>query len=265
MKQASCLKKGGGMKTDCECPTRTDDTGLPLSQPQDGGDGEAAPSPRKSCVEASESQTATKEEQNIKSLWTALQVAEQQVGKRGLQFGQAMYEYRERHSASGRRTDLVSGETRLETFEEFCDRLKIPRATAYRWIARHEEIIGTRSPKPNSPNPPNRPNETTSCEVIVKAEPTAAQATSSVSPSVNTASPIPIAPPVVSYEERDREELRNIMKRLDSIHMALQQVLNNKTKWSKYPEFAKVVSRGKRIAKLVKCDVTGIMTTKAAA
>lgn len=256
------------MKNDCQCPTRTDDTGLPLSQPQDEGDGEAAPSPRKSFVEASEPQTATKDEQNIKSLWTALQVAEQQVGKRGLQFGEAMYEYRERHSASGRRTDLVSSETRLETFEELCDRLNIPRATAYRWIARYEESIGTRLPKPNPPtshNPPNRPNETTSCEVIVKAEPTAAQTTSSVTPSVNSASPIPIAPTVVSYEERDREELRHLVTRLDSLSIALQQVFDGKAKWSKYAEYAQVVFLAEKIAKLVECDVTETMTTKAAA
>lgn len=264
----SCITKGGGMKNDCQCPTRTDDTGLPLSQPQDEGDGEAAPSPRKSFVEASEPQTATKDEQNIKSLWTALQVAEQQVGKRGLQFGEAMYEYRERHSASGRRTDLVSSETRLETFEELCDRLNIPRATAYRWIARYEESIGTRLPKPNPPtshNPPNRPNETTSCEVIVKAEPTAAQTTSSVTPSVNSASPIPIAPTVVSYEERDREELRHLVTRLDSLSIALQQVFDGKAKWSKYAEYAQVVFLAEKIAKLVECDVTETMTTKAAA
>lgn len=212
------------------------------------------------------------EEQNIKSLWTALHVAEQQIDKRGLQFGQAMYAYREKHSASGRRTDLVSSETRLETFEEFCDRLNIPRATAYRWIARYEESIGTRLPKPNPPTSrilPNRPNETTSGEVIVEAEPTAQESRRDVSPSEAPApesKPEPTSSaPVLSYEERDREELRNIMKRLDSIHTALQQVLNNKTKWSKYPEYAKVVSRGKRIAKLVKCDVTEIMTTKAAA
>jgi hypothetical protein len=108
---------------------------------------EAAPSPRKSCMEATtETQTETIEEQNITLLWKGLQVAEAQREKRGLRFGQAVYEYREKHSGQGRRTDLVSSETRLETFEEFCDRLNIPRATAYRWIAKYEEFIGTRLP-----------------------------------------------------------------------------------------------------------------------
>jgi hypothetical protein len=43
---------------------------------------EAAPSPRKSCMEATATQQDTKEEQRIKSLWTALQVAEGQLGQR---------------------------------------------------------------------------------------------------------------------------------------------------------------------------------------
>lgn len=65
-----------------------------------------------------------------------------------------------------------------------------------------------------------------------------------VSPSTPT--------PVVSYEERDREELRNFVKRLNSISIALQQVVDGKAKWSKYAEYAEVVSLGEKIADLVK-------------
>jgi hypothetical protein len=60
-------------------------------------------------MEATETQTDTIEEQIIKSLWTALQVAEGQIKKRGLQFGQAMYEYREKYSTGGRPAKTVSG------------------------------------------------------------------------------------------------------------------------------------------------------------
>src|SRR5437016_6298149 len=82
---------------------------------------------------------ATTEEQHIKSLWTALQVAENQIEKGGLQFGEAMYEYREKY----KRPDglRVSCETQ-NSFEGLCERLNIPRATAYRWINRWEEKIG---------------------------------------------------------------------------------------------------------------------------
>lgn len=59
-----------------------------------------------------------------------------------------MYEYRENHSAQGRRTDLVTDVTKSETFEEFCDRLGIVRMTAHRWIAKYEESIGSRPGAP---------------------------------------------------------------------------------------------------------------------
>jgi hypothetical protein len=229
-------------------------------------------------MKTAETQTDTAEEQRIKSLWTALRVAEEQTEKRGLQFGQAMFEYREKHSASGRRTDLVPSGTRLETFEEFCDRIDIPRTTAYRWIAKYEESIGTRLPKPN---PDNRPSETTSNEVKVEAEPTAQASSmdvgssedsepsaddlplptkptstvpeqSIVEPTPAEPTPTPTPTPVVSTEEKDREQLCFLERRLDSISIALQQVVDGKAKWSKYAEYAEVVSLGGRIANIVK-------------
>ncbi len=223
---------------------------------------EAAPSPRKSCMEATtETQTETIEEKNIKLLWRVLQVAEGQREKRGLQFGKAMYEYREKHSAQGRRTDLVTMVTKSETFEEFCDRLGIVRMTAYRWIAKYEESIGTRLPKPT---PDNDPNKTTSYEVRVGTEPTAQASSGNVSPSEDSSSieddllpesePEPNPPthtPVVSHEERDREELRSYLKRLNSISIALQQVVNGKAKWTQYAEYDEVKSAGKKFAGLV--------------
>ena len=41
--------------------------------------------------------TVLTEEQNIKSMWTALQVAEGQIEKRGVQFGEAAYKLREKY------------------------------------------------------------------------------------------------------------------------------------------------------------------------
>jgi hypothetical protein len=225
--------------------------------------GEKAPAPRKPCMEATTETQA--EEQNITLLWKVLQVAEGQRDKRGLKFGQAMYEYREKHSASGRRTDLVSSEARLETFEEFCDRLSIPRATAYRWIAKYEEFIGTRLPKPD---PPNRPNETTSYKV--ETEPTAQASSRVVSSSEDSSSaefdppllelepePTPPAstpPPVVTTEKKDLEQLGSLAHRLDSESLALKQVVDAIAKWSKYAEYtqyADVVSAGEKIADFI--------------
>ena len=65
-----------------------------------------------------------------------------------------------------------------------------------------------------------------------------------VSPSTPT--------PVVSTEEKDREQLCFLAKRLNSIGLALQQVLDKKAKWSKYPECAEVVTLGEKLANLVK-------------
>jgi hypothetical protein len=225
------------------------------SVPVENLKGEAAPATRKPCMEATETHTDTIEKQRIKFLWTALQVAEGQIEKRGLQFGEALYTYRER-------SEVVPGGT---TFRSTLDKLNIPPTTAYRWIAIYEESIGTRLPKPN---PPSRPNETTSYDVKVEAEPTV-RATSirDVSPSDCSSSakddlpldsepestPRTLTPtPVVSTEGKEREQLCFLVKRLSSICIALQQVVDGKVKWSKHAEYAKVVSLGVKIADLVK-------------
>jgi hypothetical protein len=57
--------------------------------------------------------------------------------------------------------------------------------------------------------------------------------------------------PVVTREEKDREQLRYFVKRLKSIRETLQQVVDAKAKWSKYDEYAEVVTLGKKIAVLV--------------
>jgi hypothetical protein len=176
----------------------------------------------------------THDEQNIKLLWTALQVTEGQVEKRGLQFGKAMYEYREKY----KRPDglRVSSETQ-NSFEEFCDRLSIPRATAYRWIAKYEESIGTRLPK----------SDLSKLNKLVK---------------VGASSEVPITSPLnsqitntthvspVSFEEKDKEQLTFLIKRLESIFEALQQV-SNEPKWTKYDEYKEVITLGSKISGLV--------------
>ena len=156
--------------------------------------------------------TVLTEEQNIKSMWTALQVAEGQLEKRGLKFGQALYEYREK-------SEVVSGGT---TFRNTLERLGIPHATAYRWIARYEEY--------------NLPNPESESEPESEPEPTPAPAPTT---------------PVVSREEQDRKQLRCFVKRLDSISKAFQQVVDD-AKWSQYEEYDEVISLGKKIAGLVK-------------
>jgi hypothetical protein len=88
---------------------------------------------------------AGRDEAYVKAAWVAFQAADRERTKRGLELGQELYQLREKYSARGRRTDLVSDET---TFESTCDRLAIPRATAYRWIARYEESEGLRRPMP---------------------------------------------------------------------------------------------------------------------
>lgn len=58
--------------------------------------------------------------------------------------------------------------------------------------------------------------------------------------------------PVVTREEKNREQLRYFVKRLNSISETLQQVVDAKAKWSKYDEYAEVVSLGEKLAGLVK-------------
>lgn len=218
-------------------------------------------------VEIEEQQVAeTIEEQNIKSLWTALRVAEKQTERRGLQFGQAMYEYREKHAAQGRRTDRVTHPcntvTKLETFEEFCDRLGIVRMTAYRWIAKYEQSIGARLLKPT---PYNRPAnlyaesksensseadaESPVGQVDLCAGPTTADEDAALLKSEST--PAATLTPVLATEDKHREQLGYLVKRLKSLSEALQQVVDDKAKWSAYAEYAEVLSIGKKIAGLV--------------
>lgn len=76
--------------------------------------------------------------------------------------------------------------------------------------------------------------------------------THTVVPALTRRVSLSTSTPVVSYEERHREELRNFVKRLNSICIALQQVVDGKTKWSAYAEYAEVVSLGEKIAGQVK-------------
>jgi transposase-like protein len=172
--------------------------------------------------------TVLTEEQNIKSMWTALQVAEGQIEKRGVQFGEAAYKLREKY----KRPDglRVSSETQ-NSFEAVCDRLGIIRSTAYRWIARYEESIGTRLPKPEPPEAESEPPE-----FEPEPEPTPA--------------PPPASPPV-SPEEKDRKQLVFLVKRLTSISKAIQQVVDDNARWSQYEEYDEVVSLGKKLAGLL--------------
>lgn len=140
-------------------------------------------------------ETFTPEELKIQNLWTALQVADKQQEKRGLQFGQALYDLR------------LSSESRK--FKFLLGRLGIPESTAYRWIARYEESLGTRPPKPTEPE-------------VVEPEPEE-----------------PKPGPGVTPEERDRKQLEYLVKRVSSLAKALKGL--NESRWSKHPEYAAVV------------------------
>lgn len=58
--------------------------------------------------------------------------------------------------------------------------------------------------------------------------------------------------PVVTREDKDREQLRYFVKRLHSVSETFQQVLDEQAKWSKYPEYGEVVSLGEKLADAVK-------------
>ena len=102
--------------------------------------------------------------------------------------------------------------------------------------------------------PDNRPSEAASVEV--EAEPTEQASSRDVSPSeapTPESQPEPTSSaPVLSYEERDRKSLRDVVKRLHSISIAVRQIASKKAKWSQYPEYAEVVSRGVKIAESVR-------------
>src|SRR5438093_1150132 len=87
------------------------------------------------------------EEENIRQLWEGCQNAEKHWQKRGLEFGKACYEYREKYKRPNGVRVSVSHETQ-DSFESLCERLHIPRPSAYRWIARYEEVVGLRKPEP---------------------------------------------------------------------------------------------------------------------
>ena len=144
-------------------------------------------------------ETFTPEELKIQNLWTALQVADKQQEKRGIQFGQACYELRNN-------SYHVRG---IGGFEGTLEKLSIPVATAYRWIARWEEHIGTRPPKPTEPE-------------IIEPEPEE-----------------PKPEPTLTPEERDRRQLGYLVKRVHSLAKALKGL--NDSRWSKHPEYAAVV------------------------
>ena len=165
------------------------------------------------------------EEQKIKVLWTALQVADKQQEKRGIEFGQAMYEYREKHSAQGRRTDLVTSVTKSETFEEFCDRLHIVRMTAYRWITRYEEIKGERPTKPKMTYVPK--------PIEIAPDPT----------------PDPSPRKGMTIVERDNQQLRDFTHRLTSVTSALKTLIANDA--AECSEYHNMVKAAKVLAKVI--------------
>ena len=56
--------------------------------------------------------------------------------------------------------------------------------------------------------------------------------------------------PIITPEERDREQLDMLVHRFDSIGKAVEQVVTQK-KWAAYPEYAEVVDHAQKIAALV--------------
>jgi len=107
--------------------------------------------------------------------------------------------------------------------------------TAYRWIARYEDYIKTR---PEVPTPTTHAAQ-------------ASQASTPVTPPTPVVTP-PAPPPTRTKEDVDREGLQWLVnKRLPSVLINFQQVLDNKSKWSKHPEYAEIVALGKQISALV--------------
>jgi transposase-like protein len=165
----------------------------------------------------------TADEQNIKTLWTALQVAEGQLQKRGLAFGQAVFEFRQK-------SEVVQGGT---SFRATLEKLNIPHSTAYFWIAKYEESVGTREPKPA---PVATPEPTPVEREEVEIEPTLEDRLDSIPPRTK--------------EDVDREQLGFLVHRLESLTKAVQQVADNNAKWSKHEEYAEVVALVKMLGKL---------------
>jgi hypothetical protein len=97
----------------------------------------------------------------LRATWQAYQVADAERSKRGLDFGKACYELRER-------SKVVPGGT---SFRTPLNDLDIPHTTAYRWLDRYEQSIGVRpvtlEMKPVEDDPVESPQE----DVISYAEP----------------------------------------------------------------------------------------------
>jgi hypothetical protein len=165
----------------------------------------------------------TADEQNIQSLWTALQVAEKQLQKRGLAFGQAVSEYRAK-------SEVVQGGT---SFRATLEKLNVPHSTAYFWIAKYEESIGAREPKPTQV-------AMTPVTPVVREE-------VEVEPSLEDR--LDSIPPMTT-EQRDQKELVYLVHRLESISIAIQQVADDNAKWSKFDEYKEVIALGKKMTGL---------------
>lgn len=104
--------------------------------------------------------------------------------------------------------------------------------------------------------------------VVVTASSTLIKQDTSLSPSVSNealsfeSEPEPASPspapasststPVVTKDEQNRGQLIFLIKRLKSMGEALKQVVDSKANWSKYEEYAEVISEGQNIARLVK-------------
>jgi hypothetical protein len=150
-------------------------------------------------------ETFTDEELKIKSLWTALSVAEKQQGKRGLEFGQAAYEFRAKYSLpSGGGQVEVGWKVRIEA-------LGVPRNTAKYWIKRWEENLG------KAPAPPKVPE-------VVEPEP--------------EVEPTPTS--VLTPEDRDRKQLEYLVKRIVSLEKALRGL--NSDRWTAHAEYADIAT-----------------------
>jgi hypothetical protein len=70
--------------------------------------------------------TLTTKEEQITNLWAAFSVAEKQQARRGFEFGKAMYEYRREALLEN---EKVWGDAKVETFEQFCERLGMKSRT----------------------------------------------------------------------------------------------------------------------------------------
>jgi len=159
----------------------------------------------------------TPEERQIKALWTALQVAERQQEKKGLQFGQVVYEFRAK-------SEVVSGGT---TFRSTLDKLGIPHATAYRWIARYEETIGERRKEISGPKIARRCATPDCLNQRQSGNPYCVDC----QPTLPGMEPDAPEPATITSEDRDRASLDWFAKRLESIDRAVQQIVEAPRKW----------------------------------